>query len=67
MKKELLKKLQLGIISISALGLLAACGTDDTEDPLMEDEPAVEEPAEEDAEETDPVDGEVENDESETD
>lgn len=48
MKKELLKKLQLGVISLSALGLLAACGTNDMEDPAIdEEEPGIEEPADE--------------------
>ncbi len=54
MSTTLLKKLKISLISLSALGLLAACGTDDTEDPTMDDEPAVEEPAEDNdmAEET---------------
>ncbi len=43
MNKKLLKKLQMGFISLSAFGLLAACGTDDMEDP-MDDDAAVEEP-----------------------
>lgn len=47
MKKELLKKLQLGLISFSAFALLAACGNDGLEDPPMDDEPGVEEPADE--------------------
>lgn len=54
MKKELLKKLKLGVISLSAIGLLAACGTDNMEeDPGMDEEPGVEEPAEDPAEEDD--------------
>lgn len=52
MSTTLLKKLKISLISLSALGLLAACGTDTTEDPMMDDEPAVEEPAEDVAEET---------------
>lgn len=47
MKKELLKKLQLGLISFSAFALLAACGNDGLEDPPMDGEPGVEEPADE--------------------
>lgn len=47
MNKKLLKKLQVGILSLSALGLLAACGPADMEDPEVDDEPAVEEPADE--------------------
>lgn len=46
MNKTLLKKLQLGLVSFSALGLLAACGMNDTDDTPVDEEPAVEEPAE---------------------
>lgn len=48
MEKTLLKKLQIGLISLSTLALLAACGTtDDLEDPALDEDPAVEEPADE--------------------
>lgn len=50
MNKELLKKLRLGVLSFAAIGLLAACSTDDnadqesmSEDPVMEE--SVETPA----------------------
>ena len=46
MNKTLLKKLQIGLVSFSALGLLAACGMNDTDDTPVDEEPAVEEPAE---------------------
>lgn len=46
MNKTLLKKLQVGLVSFSALGLLAACGMNDTDDTPVDEEPAVEEPAE---------------------
>lgn len=57
MKKELMKKLQLGIVSFSAIALLAACGTDDMEEPPADEEPPVEDPADEDPAE-DPVEDE---------
>ena len=44
MSKAITKKIKLGILSLSALGLLAACA----DDPVMEDpatDPAVEDPA----------------------
>lgn len=47
MKKDFLKKLQLGLISFSTLALLAACGSDGLEDPVIDDEPGVEEPVDE--------------------
>lgn len=46
MNKTLLKKLQIGLVSFSALGLLAACGMNDTDDTPVDEEPAVEKPAE---------------------
>lgn len=48
MNKTLLKKMQVGVLSLMTIGLLAACdgGGEDTED-LMED-PATEQPAPED-------------------
>lgn len=46
MNKTLLKKLQIGLVSFSALGLLVACGMNDTDDTPVDEEPAVEEPAE---------------------
>lgn len=46
MNKTLLKKLQIGLVSFSALALLAACGMNDTDDTPVDEEPAVEEPAE---------------------
>ncbi len=47
MKKELLKKFQLGLVSFSAFALLAACGNDGLDEAPMDDEPGVEEPADE--------------------
>jgi hypothetical protein len=48
MNKTLLKKIQLGILSLSAVGLLAACGGGGgTEEPPATD-PSMEEPAPED-------------------
>lgn len=45
MKNNIKKKLGMGIVSLSAVALLAACGdTNTTEDPAVED-PAIEEPA----------------------
>lgn len=55
MSKTLLKKLQMGLVSLSAIGLLAACGTNDMDDTPADDEPAVEEPADGDAEDEDVV------------
>ena len=54
MSKELLKKLQIGVVSLSAVALLAACGNDGVEEPPMDEDPAIEEPADED-----PMDEEV--------
>lgn len=51
MKNDLVKKLQLGLISFSTIALLAACGNDVVEDPALDDDPGVEEPAD-----MDPVD-----------
>lgn len=48
MKKELAKKLQLGLVSLSTIALLAACGNKTVEDDPTVDEPGVEDPAEED-------------------
>lgn len=50
MKKELLKKVQLGMVSLSTIALLAACGDNGMDVPDLDDEPAIEEPADEDAE-----------------
>ncbi|MDN6163768.1 MAG: hypothetical protein L0J01_06260 [Tetragenococcus halophilus] len=47
MNKKGLKKLQIILISLSVLVLLAACGNGDTEEPAVDDEPAVEEPVDE--------------------
>lgn len=47
MKKTLLKKMQLGILSLSAVGLLAACGSNNMEEEPAPEDPAVEDPAEE--------------------
>ncbi|MFO8069406.1 MAG: fasciclin domain-containing protein [Alkalibacterium sp.] len=44
MNKEVLKRLRLGVLSFSALALIAACGTDDTDEPVVDEDPAVEEP-----------------------
>ena len=62
MSKTITKKIKLGILSLSALGLLAACADeppvvdDPATDPVMEG-PEVTDPAEDDVEdaETDPV------------
>lgn len=59
MNKKLLKRMQLGVVSISALALLAACGTEDFEEPPA-DEPPVEEP-DEPAGEEEPMDEEDED------
>ena len=71
MSKEITKKIKLGILSLSALGLLAACaddtGVDDpATDPAVED-PAVTDPAEEGVEDpaTDPVEEEDAGDDTE--
>ncbi len=54
MSKALMKQIKLGILSLSALGLLAACGdTGTTEDPVTD--PAVEDPA------TDPAEDPIED------
>ncbi len=56
MKKEVLKKLQLGLISFSAFALLAACGNDGIDNDVpMDDDPTIEEPATDDSEEGDPA------------
>ena len=60
MSKAITKKIKLGILSLSALGLLAAC----TDDPGMEDpatDPGVEDPAVEDPAVTDPAEDPVED------
>lgn len=44
MNKAVWKKLQMGLVSLSAAGLLAACGTNDMDDTPVDDEPAIEEP-----------------------
>lgn len=41
----MLKKLKMGVISFAAVGVLAACATDDGVEEQPVDEPAVEEPA----------------------
>lgn len=71
MSKAITKKIKLGILSLSALGLLAACaddtGVDDpATDPAVED-PAVTDPAEEGVEDpaTDPVEEEDAGDDAE--
>lgn len=51
MNKEMLKKLKMGVISFAAVGVLAACATDDGVEEQPVDEPAVEEPADD----TDPA------------
>lgn len=52
MSQSLIKKLQLGIVSLSALALMAACGdSNTTQEPADTNEPAVEEPNQ--SEETD--------------
>lgn len=64
MNKELLKKLKLGLVSLSAVGLLAACGTEDMEEPPVDEDPAIEEPVEDedvgDVEDEDVEDEDVE-------
>lgn len=52
MNKEMLEKLKMGVISFAAVGILAACTTDDGVEEQPVDEPAVEEPADD----TDPAD-----------
>ena len=47
----MLKKLKMGVISFAAVGVLAACATDDGVEEQPVDEPAVEEPADD----TDPA------------
>jgi len=42
MNKELLKKVKLGVISLSVLGVLVACGDTAEEEPI--DDPGVEAP-----------------------
>lgn len=57
MTKTLMNKIKLGVISLSAVALLAACGDDMTPDPPIVDDPVVEEPAvEEPVEDTTPDD-----------
>ena len=51
MNKEMLEKLKMGVISFAAVGILAACTTDDGVEEQPVDEPAVEEPADD----TDPA------------
>lgn len=60
MKKKLLKRLQLGVVSLSALALLAACGTNEFEEPPVDEAP-IEEPEEDPTGEEDPMDEEDEN------
>lgn len=43
MKKTIIQKIKLGILSLSALGLLAACNTTDDYEQNPEQPPAVEE------------------------
>lgn len=46
MSQAMIKKLQLGIVSLSTLALLAACGDGSpTQEPAATDDPAVQEPA----------------------
>lgn len=44
MSRTLWKKLQMGLISLSVVGLLAACGMGDVNDTPVDDDPSVEEP-----------------------
>lgn len=44
MRKELFKKLQIGVVSLSTIALLAACGNDGVDDTPMDDDPGVEDP-----------------------
>lgn len=59
MSKSIMKQIKLGILSLSALGLLAACADDGPVDDPATD-PAVEDPA------TDPVEDPVEDPADET-
>ena len=63
MNKEVLKRLRLGFLSFSALALLAACGTDDTDDTAVEDDAAVEEPADDGMADDEMADDEMADDE----
>lgn len=38
MRTSLWKKVQVGLVSLSAVSLLAACGMDDTDEPVMEED-----------------------------
>lgn len=60
MKKELFKKLQIGVVSLSTIALLAACGNDGVDDPPMDGEPGVEDPMDD---EEDTGGGQVEEEE----
>lgn len=46
MSKELLKKVQLGLVSFAAAGVLAGCSTNDTTDDTMIEDPMTEESVE---------------------
>lgn len=59
----MLKKFKLGLLTLSALGLLAACGTMDMDDDPM-DEPTVEDPADAPADEDDGAGGGGANEDS---
>ncbi|SFC33648.1 Uncaracterized surface protein containing fasciclin (FAS1) repeats [Alkalibacterium subtropicum] len=63
MNKEVLKRLRLGVLSFSALALFAACGTDDTDDPAVDEDPAVEEPADDEMTDDEMTDDEMADDE----
>ncbi|WP_423188658.1 fasciclin domain-containing protein [Alkalibacterium sp. f15] len=63
MNKDVLKRLRLGVLSFSALALIAACGTDDTDEPAVDEDPAVEEPVDDEMADDEPADDEMADDE----
>ena len=63
MNKEVLKRLRLGVLSLSALALFAACGTDDTDDPAVDDDAAVEDPVDDEMADDEMADDEMADDE----
>lgn len=62
MNRNILKGLRLSVLSLSALALLAACGNDDTDDPVDDDDSAVEEPIDDEMEDDEMTDDEIADD-----
>ena len=62
-KKDFVKKLQLGLVSLSTIALLAACADNGVDDPVLDDDPDVEEPADMDPVEDEDADDGVEDEE----